>query len=59
MAQLNKPGEWEVKQFGLSDNLVPRKLKGIVSEGRILSAGNLEGRLAVITPEKEGKPGSG
>ena len=39
-------------------NLAPRKLKGIVSEGMILSAENFDGKLAVITPEKEVKPGS-
>ena len=39
-------------------NLAPRKLRGIVSEGMILSAENFDGSLAVITPEKMVKPGS-
>ena len=39
-------------------NLAPRKLKGIVSEGMILSAENNDGSLAVIMPQKEVKPGS-
>ena len=39
-------------------NLAPRKLKGIVSEGMILSAENFDGSLSVVTTMKEVKPGS-
>ena len=46
------------KQVCFIANLAPRKLKGIVSEGMILSAENWDGGLAVITPEKAVKPGS-
>ncbi len=39
-------------------NLAPRKLRGIDSEGMILSAEDADGRLVVITPSDEVKPGS-
>ncbi|MBP3670424.1 MAG: methionine--tRNA ligase [Bacteroidaceae bacterium] len=39
-------------------NLAPRKLRGIESEGMILSAEDADGRLVVITPDDEVKPGS-
>ncbi|MBQ7057211.1 MAG: methionine--tRNA ligase, partial [Bacteroidaceae bacterium] len=39
-------------------NLAPRKLKGIESQGMILSAENLDGSLSVITTERDVKPGS-
>ena len=46
------------KQVCFIANLAPRKLKGIVSEGMILSAENNDGSLAVIMPGREVKPGS-
>ncbi len=39
-------------------NFEPRKLRGIVSEGMILSAQNSDGRLVVIGPNGEVAPGS-
>lgn len=38
-------------------NLAPRKLKGIESQGMILSAEDADGRLIVIGPQGEVKPG--
>lgn len=58
IAQHYKPEELVGKQVCFIANLAPRKLKGIVSEGMILSAENWDGSLAVITPQKEVKPGS-
>ena len=58
IAQHYKPEELVGKQVCFIANLAPRKLKGIVSEGMILSAENWDGSLAVITPEKAVKPGS-
>ena len=58
IAQHYKPEELVGKQVCFIANLAPRKLKGIVSEGMILSAENWDGSLAVITPEKVVKPGS-
>ncbi len=39
-------------------NLAPRKLRGIESQGMILSAEDADGRLVVITPADEVRPGS-
>ena len=58
IAQHYKPEELVGKQVCFIANLAPRKLKGIVSEGMILSAENFDGSLAVIMPQKEVKPGS-
>ncbi len=39
-------------------NFEPRKMRGIISEGMILSAQNSDGSLSVIRTSKEVKPGS-
>ncbi|MDR1724485.1 MAG: methionine--tRNA ligase [Tannerella sp.] len=46
------------KQVCFIANLAPRKLKGVTSEGMILSAENADGTLSVITPDKLVNPGS-
>lgn len=58
IAKYYKPEELVGKQVCFIANLAPRKLKGIESQGMILSAVNHDGSLCVITPEKEVKPGS-
>ena len=58
IAQHYKPEELVGKQVCFIANLAPRKLKGIVSEGMILSAENFDGSLSVVTTMKEVKPGS-
>lgn len=58
IAQHYAPEELVGKQVCFIANLEPRKLKGILSEGMILSAENADGSLAVILPEKAVKPGS-
>ena len=58
IAKYYKPEELIGKQVCFIANLAPRKLKGIVSEGMILSAENQDGSLSVIMPQKEVKPGS-
>lgn len=58
IAQHYKPEELVGKQVCFIANLAPRKLKGIVSEGMILSAENHDGSLAVVMPGREVKPGS-
>ncbi|MDR2680752.1 MAG: methionine--tRNA ligase [Tannerella sp.] len=58
IANYYKPEELVGKQVCFIANLAPRKLKGIVSEGMILSAENADGSLAVIMPEKKVMPGS-
>lgn len=58
IAQHYAPEDLIGKQLCFIANLAPRKLKGIVSEGMILSAENNDGMLAVVMPEKAVKPGS-
>lgn len=53
-----KPEELTGKQVCFVANLEPRKIKGIESQGMILSAESIDGNLAVIQPEKEVTPGS-
>lgn len=46
------------KQVCFIANLPPRKLRGIESQGMILSAENFDGSLSVLTVDREVKPGS-
>lgn len=46
------------KQVCFVANLAPRKLRGIESQGMILSAEDADGRLVVITPADDVVPGS-
>ena len=52
------PEELVGKQVCFIANLEPRKLRGIMSEGMILSAENADGSLSLIEPSKEVLPGS-
>jgi methionyl-tRNA synthetase len=58
IAQYYNPEELIGKQICFVANLAPRTLKGIVSEGMILSAEDSDGRSTVVMPEKEVKAGS-
>jgi methionyl-tRNA synthetase len=58
IAACYKPEELVGKQVCFIANLAPRKLKGVDSQGMILSAENMDGGLAVIMPQKEVEPGS-
>ncbi|GHU82098.1 methionine--tRNA ligase [Bacteroidia bacterium] len=58
IAHYYQPEELIGKQICFIANLAPRKLKGIVSEGMILSAEDADGKLAVVMPEKAVKQGS-
>lgn len=53
-----QPEELAGKQVCFIANLEPRKLRGFVSEGMILSAENADGSLSLIEPSKEVLPGS-
>lgn len=53
-----KPEELTGKQICFIANLAPRKLKGIESQGMILSVENADGSLSLIQPSKEVNPGS-
>ncbi len=52
------PGELVGKQVCFIANLAPRKMRGILSEGMILSAENADGSLALISPSENVLPGS-
>ncbi|NLZ94595.1 MAG: methionine--tRNA ligase [Bacteroidales bacterium] len=54
-----KPEELVGKQVCFIANLAPRKMRGIMSEGMILSAENNDGTLSLIEPGSEVMPGSG
>ena len=54
-----KPEDIVGKQVVIVANLAPRKLKGIESNGMILSAEDANGRLHLINPEEIINPGSG
>lgn len=58
IAQHYAPEELLGKQVCFIANLPPRKLKGIESQGMILSAEDADGRLRVITPSTDVAPGS-
>lgn len=58
IAQHYAPEDLIGKQVCFIANLPPRTLKGITSEGMILSTENADGKLSVIMPEKAVKPGS-
>lgn len=53
-----KPEDLVGKQICFIANLEPRKLKGVVSEGMILSAENADGSLSLIQPSSLVVPGS-
>ena len=52
------PEELVGKQVCFIANLAPRKIKGIESQGMILSAEDIDGKLVVTTTQKEVAPGS-
>ena len=52
------PDELVGKQVCFIANLPPRTLRGIVSEGMILSAEDNEGKLSLLTVTPQAKPGS-
>ena len=58
IAKFYQPEELVGRQLCFIANLAPRKLKGIESQGMILSAEDFDGALSVITPLREVKPGS-
>lgn len=58
IAKHYQPEELVGKQVCFIANLPPRKLKGIESQGMILSAEDLDGSLKLISPSVEVSPGS-
>lgn len=58
IAKYYKPEDLIGKQVVFIANLPPRKLKGILSQGMILSAENADGNLVVISPSTPVVPGA-
>ncbi|NDW18951.1 methionine--tRNA ligase [Dysgonomonas sp. 216] len=58
IAQWYKPEDLIGKQVCFIANLAPRKLRGIESQGMILSAENSDGSLSIIEPSTEVESGS-
>ena len=58
IAQYYQPEDLVGKQVCFIANLAPRKIRGIESQGMILSALDADGTLAVTTVQKPVKPGS-
>ncbi|SCD19485.1 Methionine-tRNA ligase [Proteiniphilum saccharofermentans] len=57
-AHYPNPQELIGKQVCFIANLEPRKMRGLLSEGMILSAENADGSLSLVAPTKEVLPGS-
>lgn len=58
IAKYYKPEDLIGKEVCFIANFEPRKLKGVLSQGMILSAVNSDGSLVVIGPQGEVAPGS-
>ncbi|WP_297066955.1 methionine--tRNA ligase [uncultured Duncaniella sp.] len=58
IAKYYKPEDLVGKQVCFIANLAPRKLKGIVSEGMILSAENSDGSIVLLSPSATVAPGA-
>ena len=58
IAKYYKPEDLVGKQVCFVANLAPRKLKGVESQGMILSAVNADGSLTVIGPTGPVTPGA-
>lgn len=58
IAQHYKPEEMIGKQVIVVANLAPRKMKGIESQGMILTAEDKDGKLFLLKPENAVAPGS-
>ncbi len=54
-----KKEELEGKNIIIVANLKPRKIRGILSEGMLLAAEDKDGRVIILTTEKETEPGLG
>ena len=58
IAEFYKPEDLVGKQVCFIANLAPRKLRGVLSEGMILSTEDSDGNLVLLQPKKEVTPGS-
>lgn len=58
IAQHYSPDELIGKRIVVVTNLKPAKLRGILSEGMLLAATDSEGRVGLLTPERDVLPGA-
>lgn len=58
IAKYYTPEDMVGKKVAVVTNLAPVKLCGVESQGMILAAGNDEGNLSLLTPDKDILPGS-
>lgn len=58
IARYYTPEELVGKEVCFIANFAPRKLKGVESQGMILSAQDADGRLVVVGPTGAVRPGS-
>lgn len=58
IAKYYKPEDLIGKEVCFIANFEPRKLKGVESQGMIMSAVDADGRLVVIGPQGQVRPGS-
>ncbi|MDD4055349.1 MAG: methionine--tRNA ligase [Bacteroides sp.] len=58
IAEFYKPEDLVGKQVCFIANLAPRKLRGVLSEGMILSTEDSDGNLVLLQPQKEVTPGN-
>lgn len=52
IAEYYTPEEMVGKQISILANLAPRKIRGIESQGMILMAKELDGKMRIVTPEE-------
>ncbi|MEQ8767041.1 MAG: methionine--tRNA ligase [Planctomycetota bacterium] len=58
IAQHYAPEDLPGKKLVLVANLKPAKLRGLVSEGMLLAGTDADGRLSLVTPERDISPGA-
>ncbi len=58
IAKYYNPDDLVGKQICFIANLPPRKLKGVISQGMLLSAVNADGSLTLISPSSPATPGA-
>ena len=58
LAEHYAPGELAGKKVLYLANLRPKKLRGVLSQGMVLAAEGPNGRLSVLTPDRDLPPGA-
>lgn len=58
IAEYYEPADLIGKQVLMLINLAPKDIKGVLSHGMVLLAENADGKLSLLHPDKEVKPGS-